>query len=196
VKIPGGQKIKLIQPKTIKEKGVIISTPTHDGLPRKAMFACLKEAIRFTAESGYRCMYNDVEGANIASNRINGVMEAKKSGAHWVMFIDSDMTFAPDDIVRLIDRNVDIVGGLCVKKAQPHAPTLYTAEEGGGFRHVLDFPLGELVECDASGAAFFCFPATEGQGKAHGRGYVLLYEGTGNGLQDICGYVGDNRASG
>ena len=156
MKIPGGQKIKLIQPKTIKEKGIMICTPTHDGLPRRAMFACVKDVMRFISESGYRAMYSsELEGANLAANRIEGVNNAVEAGAHWVMFIDSDMTFEPDAVLRLVARDVDIVSGLCVKKAQPHAPTIYMEnKEEGGFNHMLDFPLDEMVECDATGTAF------------------------------------------
>jgi len=156
VKIPGGPKLKLIKAKTVKEKGVMVCTPTYRGMPTKQTFQCTREAMRHMAGLGYNVMYSgDLEGANLSSNRINGVMNAKDSGAHWVMFIDSDMTFPPDGISRLIDHNVDIVGGLYVKVKPPHFPTLYQKnEEEGGYNTFWDYELGELAECDATGAGF------------------------------------------
>lgn len=93
--------------------------------------------------------------------------------AEWLLFIDSDMGFDPDTADRLVaaadpaDRPV--AGALCfaVKRVEgvrvPHhgelfeiQPTLYEfveLEDEAGFRALVDYPRGELVRVDATGAA-------------------------------------------
>ena len=155
MKIPGGKKIQLIKPKTPKEKGVLISQPCHRGMPMKDTWSCTKALIDETVKAGYRMSYNDTEGASICSNRITGVEEAQKAGSHWLLFIDDDMTFHPNSLLQLLEHDVDIVGGLCVKKRPPHGPTIYEPnKEKGGFNHVLHFELNELLECEGTGTGF------------------------------------------
>lgn len=43
----------------------------------------------------------------------------------WLLFLDSDMTFPPDTIERLLSHNKPIVSGLCFKRQWPPRPTIY-----------------------------------------------------------------------
>ena len=58
MKIPGGPKLKLIKAKTVKEKGVMVCTPTYRGMPTKQTFQCTREAMRHMAGLGYNVMYS------------------------------------------------------------------------------------------------------------------------------------------
>lgn len=49
-------------------------------------------------------------GALVEQNRMRGVDRALKAGCTHVMFIDSDMTFPPDGIERLLAHDTPIVG--------------------------------------------------------------------------------------
>lgn len=53
-----------------------------------------------------------------ARNALVGM--AKEWGADWLLFLDSDMTFPPDTLFRLLAWNKDIVGGTYVKRVPPH----------------------------------------------------------------------------
>ena len=78
----------------------------------------------------------------------------------WIIFIDDDMTFQPDAIARLVARhrehNLDMVGGLCFQRGEPHQPTLYMREQPteGNYMFLEDWTDGEVIEVDATGMAF------------------------------------------
>lgn len=157
---------------------VFISVPTHREVP----FRQTRESIRFASaeliEAGYRVMYQDAWGANIANNRNTGVKDAQDAKADWIMMIDDDMSFEPDAILRLIRHNLPVVSGLCVKKTWPYNTTvMFWNKEMEKYHSSLNFPVDELFECDATGTAFllvkmsvfdkldrpyFCFPPKNG----------------------------------
>lgn len=111
--------------------------------------------------------------------RTGGLAEARnaavetflESAAEWLLWVDTDMGFAPDSLDRLLavadPAEHPIVGGLCFRlhegepdgmggwRTEPQ-PTLYrwTEVDGEeGFELHLDYPDG-LVEVDATGSAF------------------------------------------
>lgn len=51
--------------------------------------------------------------------------EAVKDGFDYLLFIDSDMTFPPDVIERLVNVNADIATGVCYGRRFPHGPVVY-----------------------------------------------------------------------
>ena len=85
----------------------------------------------------------------------------------WVLLVDADMVFTPDDVRKVMeaadkDRR-PVVGGLCFAQSgmtvgsfQTLLPTIYHAspDQPQGYRPMWDYPKDELVECDATGAAF------------------------------------------
>lgn len=77
----------------------------------------------------------------------------------WLMFIDDDMVFTPHDILQLLEdmdeHDLDIVGGLCFRRTEPHQPTLYMRESPTAGRYsFLERWDSDLVEVDATGMAF------------------------------------------
>ena len=77
----------------------------------------------------------------------------------WVMFIDDDMVWQPDQIGRLItvraEEDLDVLGGLCFHRAPPHGPTMFMREEADrGAYNFLEKWGTDLVEVDATGMAF------------------------------------------
>lgn len=64
------------------------------------------------------------------------------------MWVDADMTFAPDAVRRLLAHDLPIVGGLCFERRPPYAPTLW--RDGAQLRDYSD----GLVEVDSTGGAF------------------------------------------
>lgn len=89
--------------------------------------------------------------------------------AAWLLWIDSDMGFAPDSLERLMavaDRKErPIVGGLCFASREYQSdtmggyrskpvPTIYQYVDGKGFSPLTYFPRNTLVQCAATGSAF------------------------------------------
>jgi hypothetical protein len=78
----------------------------------------------------------------------------------WIIFIDDDMTFQPDAIRRLVETQIkfdlDMVGGLCFQRGEPHQPTMYMRETptAGNYVFLEDWAEDEVVEVDATGMAF------------------------------------------
>ena len=78
----------------------------------------------------------------------------------WIVFVDDDMTFQPDAVSRLVatayENDLDMVGGLCFQRGEPHQPTLYMRErpDGGNYLFLEDWEKDAVVEVDATGMAF------------------------------------------
>jgi GT2 family glycosyltransferase len=63
-------------------------------------------------------------GPYIHQNRENAVDEAFKNNCSHLLFIDTDIIFEPDAIKRLIDHDLDIVGGRYNKRFLPIQSTV------------------------------------------------------------------------
>lgn len=75
-----------------------------------------------------------------------------REGKEWLFFTEDDHNYPADTLLRLLARNVDIVGGLYLMKQMPFAPILYEERPDGTFRHrwLRDDEHG-LIEVDACG---------------------------------------------
>lgn len=132
-----------------------------------------------------RCMRNlqkpsthpssPVYGASIVSDTIAiGVDEARNTLTHdmmqfdipklgkvtHILWVDADMTFEPDALVRLLAHDLPIVGGLCFNRREPYQPVLLRKHHEsfavGGRRlgFVYHYRPNTLEEVEATGAAF------------------------------------------
>lgn len=86
---------------------ITVGLPSN-GYIRTETTVCLVSAIANTRGVFFRL--SNPTGCYIHQNRENIVLEAQKEKSTHVMFIDSDMTFPPDGIARLISLNKHIVG--------------------------------------------------------------------------------------
>jgi hypothetical protein len=93
---------------------------------------------------------------NIDAVRNDLVKQALQSGCTNILMIDTDQTYPPDTIVRLMSHNLPIVCGKVHRRYPPFDPILYReVPETGQYAHV---PLNEwvnggLIEVDATGGA-------------------------------------------
>ena len=88
------------------------------------------------------CYYKFVNGSLVYSARDEICSMAMLGGYSHLLFIDSDMYFEPDALVKALNRNVDVVTGLYFKRRDDHDPVLYKKigkrlynEEGRIIRH-------------------------------------------------------------
>ena len=86
----------------------------------------------------------------------------------WILFVDDDMVWNPDDIARLyaswreVQDQMDepvIMGGLCHRRTPPHDATMYvrTQPTSGPYRFMETWD-NDIVEVDATGMAFLLIP--------------------------------------
>jgi len=100
---------------------VLVGVPSGDSI-------CLPFHTSFQA--AIRCdwvktdMYN-VRGMNTVSARNKIVYRAIEKGYDYLFFMDSDMTFPPDTLDRLLNHNKDIVGGFYVRKKKGFLPNAF-----------------------------------------------------------------------
>lgn len=78
----------------------------------------------------------------------------------WILFIDSDMVWQPNDIATLLETqkkwDLDIVGGLCFQRSEPYQPTLYkySGLDEWSYTFMEKWDEDAAVEVDATGMAF------------------------------------------
>lgn len=100
-------------------------------------------------------------GPRIAAARNDVVRHFLGFRSDWLLMIDSDMVFTPEDVYDLVE-TADaelrpIVGGLCFGggKSGMMFPTLYRlVDEENPVQIIKDYPPDRLCEVDATGAAF------------------------------------------
>lgn len=122
---------------------------------------------RFSIDYGGTIM--TVSGPRIAETRSQIVDTFLQSDvferASWLVMVDSDMVFRPEDVFELLDTcdpvERPIVGGLCFAGITPETmyPTIYVASRAEGddkfdVDKVLEYPRDQVVKCHATGAAF------------------------------------------
>ncbi len=92
-------------------------------------------------------------GAGIAENLNDGVTKSK---GDWIWLMGDDHEFEPQTLVRLLDRDVDIVAPVCSRRRYPFQPVAYNETPEGLFANLpwkgLS-PNGDLMEVDAAGTA-------------------------------------------
>jgi len=71
----------------------------------------------------------------------------------WLFFIDSDMTFPPDTLKKLLAHDAPIVSGLAFKRQWPPRPTIYKADDDdmNTIRNLTEWE--EIQPIDAAGCA-------------------------------------------
>lgn len=103
---------------------ILIGTPFKD-IATDNYIKSLADLIIHTQAAGHEVAYiNEHGGLYDARDRI--CQRTMREHFDYMLQIDSDMTFPPDALCRLIDRNVDVITGVYVGKETHHKPVLFT----------------------------------------------------------------------
>lgn len=81
------------------------------------------------------CVISMVANSMIYDSRNKIAAQAIEAGADYVMWIDSDMTFLPDTLQRMLrhmEDGKDFVTGLCFRRKSPFEPVLFKTLEWDG----------------------------------------------------------------
>ena len=97
-------------------------------------------------------------GSLVYESRNKLVQQAIKFESDFVLWLDSDMIFPPDTLMRLMkhmEDGKDIVSGLYFRRVLPFAPVLYKdLKRGGGWSPYDDYPRNSVFEI--AGCGFGC----------------------------------------
>lgn len=133
-----------------------ICVPTRDHINAATATALITTDFRWVPKD-QTVDHNIVQGSILTSQRNEAIQRMR---GDWLLFIDDDMVWRPDAVERLVktreDHDLDMVGGLCFRRSEPHQPTLYMREAptAGAYNFLETWPEGEVVEVDATGCAF------------------------------------------
>ena len=105
---------------------ILIAVPCMDQVP--ALFAQSLATLSKDIE-GAECTLAMQMGSLIYTSRNNLALKAIQMEADYVFWMDSDMTFQPDTLVRMMktlqDNRLDILTGLYFRRVPPYTPVLF-----------------------------------------------------------------------
>lgn len=134
----------------------LIAIPCMDQVP--ALFAqCL-----CTLKKVGDCVLAFQMGSLIYTSRNDLGRLAIQSGADYVLWLDSDMTFDPDTLERMLKRaqeeNIDFLTGIYYRRVAPYTPVLFDTltyeDEKANWTEFKSLPENALVE--VGGCGFGC----------------------------------------
>lgn len=160
-----------------ESRGAVTIAYLHDTEVAHSWHKSLVELIGFDMvhegriiRGGYEAEFCHSGGIPEARNDVVKRFLSEPDGAEWLLWVDSDMGFAPDALEQLIavadPAERPVVGGLCFarKTARPddmggwHSaihPTIYGwSDEKQDFRGWADYPPNALIRCHGTGSAF------------------------------------------
>ncbi|MCK9578800.1 hypothetical protein M0R01_04955, partial [bacterium] len=96
--------------------------------------------------------YNVITGYQLPFARNRIVQHALEMNSDYVFFIDADMVFGPDLLIRLFERKLPMVNALAFRRTSPHYPTIFKWDEENKCYETVAYSSG-LLEVDATGMA-------------------------------------------
>lgn len=123
---------------------VFIAVPSMDTLP--ALFC---QSLALLQRAGDTQIGFEV-GSLVYNARNNLARQAIKAEADWVLWLDSDMVFAPDALIRMLDvcqkNNIDFLTAICFRRKPPYTPCLFDrldkVEKGASYTALMSVPDG------------------------------------------------------
>jgi len=151
---PGGD-LQILTGRRPGEAIGTIAIPTRDHVSAPLFISLMNTDWSFLGPN--ECVnWSIVQGSMLPTQRNELV---QRMIGDWILFIDSDMVFGVDAIKRIVavrdEHDLDMVGGLCFQRVEPHQPTLYMREQPteGGYSFLERWD-SDLVEVDGTGMAF------------------------------------------
>lgn len=98
---------------------------------------------------------NIVSGYQLPFSRNSIIQHVLEINSDYVFFIDSDMVFPPDSLIRLLKHNVDICHALSFRRTLPYYPCLFKWDTENKCYITVDYfeSKDDLISVDAAGSA-------------------------------------------
>lgn len=139
---PSGETLSDMPP---EKKRVIVCVPTHEMVPHQFAFDFANMIGYTLAAVGDQLdiVTNVVAGTYVHKARQQLVDEAIDIGCNWLLWVDSDMRFPKDALIRLMAHKEEMVG---INYASRGVPTRFIAIERTRINHLEDGLGGKLLE--------------------------------------------------
>ena len=136
------------------------------GMVHASFSVCLAVLVANTAGAGVPLTIVDAESSLNMVNREYAVREARKQGCTHVFFVDSDMVFPGDALLRLLAHDKEIVGALYARRVHPYATLGRLVDPAAtGMAEAVEMGLGciliQLTAFDALRPPYFRCPPVE-----------------------------------
>lgn len=125
-------------------RGTVVALASENG--RYTRFSICMQALGFNLPAGSAVKWQ--VGSDIAESRNQACEEME---GDWIWFIDDDHAFRDDVLMKLLDRDVDIVTPICLRRMQPFLPI--PSGMDGNFLDVAAQEPDALVEVLAAGSS-------------------------------------------
>jgi hypothetical protein len=100
-----------------KSKSVFIATPMYGGMCHGSYAKSLFNTMKFLLDNGYEVQFRDMYNNSIITEARDLFTQMfLASGCDYLFFIDADQSFKPEDVLRMIQEDKDIIGGVVPKK--------------------------------------------------------------------------------
>jgi hypothetical protein len=146
----------------------VYSVPNRPGIPLGTLAIPVRDHINAATATamlgtdyswlpeGYMVNRWFIQGSILTMQRNEAIQRME---GDWLLFIDDDMVWDPTAVGRLVavqkEYDLDMVGGLCFRRSDPHQPTMYMRQSPNeGSYNYLEKWDNDLVEVDATGMAF------------------------------------------
>lgn len=134
----------------MRETKVLIAVPALDTMPTQTAYCML------TMKRDCPSRFSFIVRASCHDARNLLAREAIDSGVDRVLWIDSDMVFGDDLMLRLgedLDKGYDMVGGIYFRRELPTSPLVYNYIDGetGKVEVWKDYPRDQLFQCAGFG---------------------------------------------
>ncbi len=98
--------------------------------------------------------FDIMEGFQIPFARNRVVEDAFKDNSDYIFFLDSDMVFPPDSLMRLLNHNKSVVNALAFRRQHPHFPAVFKWNKENFCYETIHYQLNSgLTAADATGMA-------------------------------------------
>lgn len=136
---------------------VLIGLPSYRGEFHPLMTTSLDKLIQHTRreQPEMDLAVRKQFGTVLCVNRNKLAQMARTIKATHLLFIDSDMVFDEDALLRLLAHDRDIVSGLCTQKVEPYAVVAKRRDDKGAWKNVKGLEDGRFYsDLDGVGCAF------------------------------------------
>ena len=105
------------KPQPPKQKSIFIATPMFGGQCNYMYMISLINLLNRLGQAGIPAMFEIAANESLITKARNILVEGfLKSNATHLLFLDADLGFDPDDVMRMIQQDKDIIGGQYAKK--------------------------------------------------------------------------------
>jgi len=100
-----------------KNISVFIATPMYGGMCHGSYAKSIFNTMKFLLDRGIDVQFRDIYNNSIITNARNILTQLfLKSNSTHLFFADADQSFKPEDVLRMIEEDRDVIGGIAPKK--------------------------------------------------------------------------------